>query len=275
MSTQTPGAGRRVTVLDLQEMKTRGEKIAALTAYDYPFARLVDAAGVDIILVGDSLAEVVLGLDSTLPLTLDEMIYHARAVRRGVERGLVAVDMPFLSYQVSREEAIRNAGRILQESGASAVKLEGGDPERAASVAGIVGAGIPVMGHLGFTPQSVHALGRGRVQGRGKVGSARLLEDARRLEDAGAFALVLELVPGDAAAAVTAAVRIPTIGIGAGPECDGQILVLHDMLGLNRAFHPRFLRRFAELGEATDAAVREYVRSVRESEFPAAEHTFE
>jgi 3-methyl-2-oxobutanoate hydroxymethyltransferase len=274
MPTHSPGAGRRVSVLDLQEMKERGERIAALTAYDFLFARLVDAGETDLILVGDSLADVVLGLESTLPVTLDDMIHHARAVCRGVQRALVVVDMPFLTYQVSREEAIRNAGRLLQETGAQAVKLEGGSERLAGVVEAIIETGIPVMGHLGFTPQSVNKLGRGRVQAREKGGRARIIEDAKRLEDAGAFSVVLELVPGDVASEVTASLAIPTIGIGAGAGCDGQVLVLPDMLGLNKDFRPRFLRRFAELGEAAEGAVREYVRAVKAGEYPSSEHTF-
>jgi 3-methyl-2-oxobutanoate hydroxymethyltransferase len=274
MSTQSRGGERKVTTLELQEMKARSERIAVLTAYDYLFARLVDRAGTDVILVGDTLGEVVLGLDSTLPVTLDDMIHHASAVCRGVKRALVVVDLPFLTYQVSKEEAVRNAGRILKETGASAVKLEGGSPEMAETVAAIVRAGIPVMGHLGFTPQSVHALGGFRVQGRGEEAQDRLLTEAQRLEDAGAFSVVLELVPGAAAARVTDALRIPTIGIGAGPQCDGQVLVLYDMLGMNDQFNPRFLRRFAEIGAAADEGIRAYVAAVRGGEFPGEEHTF-
>jgi 3-methyl-2-oxobutanoate hydroxymethyltransferase len=274
MSTQSRGSGRRVTVLDLQEMKTRGEKIAALTAYDYLFARLLDRAGTELILVGDSLATVILGLDSTLPVTVDDMIHHARAVRRGVERALVVVDLPFLSYQVTIEEAIRNAGRVLKESGANAVKVEGGSPRMAETVSAIVGAGIPVMGHVGFTPQSVNALGGSRVQGRDEDARERILAESHLLQAAGAFAIVLELIPGDLAAEVTAALAIPTIGIGAGEGCDGQVLVLHDMLGLNLDFQPRFLRRFAEMAQGTDDAVREYIRAVKAGEYPAQEHTF-
>ncbi len=274
MATQSRGPSRRVSVLDLQQMKERGERIAVLTAYDYLFARIVDAADVDIILVGDSLASVVLGLDSTLPVTLEAMIHHARAVCRAAERGLVVVDMPFLSYQVSVEEAVRNAGRILQETGAAAVKLEGGSERITAAVEAIVGAGIPVMGHLGFTPQAVNRLGGARVQGRNDADRERIVDEARRLEAAGAFSIVLELIPQDVAADVTAALRIPTIGIGAGPSCDGQVLVLPDMLGLNRGFEPRFLRRFADLGDIAEAAVREYVRAVKAGEYPAPEHSF-
>jgi 3-methyl-2-oxobutanoate hydroxymethyltransferase len=255
-------------------MKRRGERIAAITAYDYLFARLVDEAGVDVVLVGDSLGDVVLGLDGTVAVTLEDMIHHARAVRRGVERALLVVDMPFLSYQVSREEAIRNAGRILKETGAQAVKVEGGSETMAATVAALVEVGIPVMGHVGYTPQSVHVTGT-RVQGRGEDAAERLLAAAHRLEDAGAFGVVLELVPGALAERVTAALEIPTIGIGAGARCDGQVLVLPDMLGLNPGFNPRFLRRFAEIGEIASAGVREYVRTVREGEYPGVEHTFE
>ena len=254
-------------------MKRRGEKIAAITAYDYLFARLVDAAGVDLVLVGDSLGQVVLGLDSTIPVTLDDMIHHARAVRRGVDRALLVVDLPFLTYQVTREDALRNAGRVLQETGASAVKLEGGSPETCDTVRTMVRAGIPVMGHLGFTPQSVNQTGT-RVQARDDDGAARLLEDALRLQEAGVFALVLELVPGAVARSVTEALEIPTIGIGAGAGCDGQVLVLQDMLGLNPGFAPRFLRKFADVAQVAGDGVREYVRTVRAGEYPGPEHTF-
>lgn len=275
MSTHGQVGGRKVSVLDLREMKARGERIAVLTAYDWLFARLVDASGTEVILVGDSLAHVFHGLDSTLPLSLEDMIYHARAVQRGVGRSLVVVDLPFLSYQVSPEEAVRNAGRVLKESGASAVKLEGGSPRIAETVMRIVEAGIPVMGHLGFTPQSVNVLGGNRVQGRDDEGRQRLLADARRLQDAGAFAIVLELIPGDLATEITRSLAIPTIGIGAGVGCDGQVLVLHDALGLNRDFSPRFLRRFAELGQLTEEALREYVAAVKSGEYPGPEHTFQ
>ncbi len=274
MSTQSGNGARRLSVTDLREMKRRGERIAALTAYDYLFARLVDAAGVDVVLVGDSLGQVVLGLDTTLPVTLDDMIHHARAVRRGVDRALLVVDLPFLTYQVSVRDALRNAGRVLQETGASAVKLEGGSSETCDTVRALVRAGIPVMGHLGFTPQSVHVTGV-RVQGKEADGKERLVAEARRLEDAGAFSVVLELVPGTVAQAVTEAVSIPTIGIGAGGGCDGQVLVLHDMLGLNPGFRPRFLRRFAEVGELAAQGVGDFVRAVKDREFPAQEHTFE
>lgn len=275
MSTQSAGEGRRVTIRDLRAMKQRGERIAALTAYDYLFARLVDAGGVEMVLIGDSLAHVVLGLDSTLPVTLDDMIYHSRAVRRGVQRALVVVDLPFLTYQISPAEAVRNAGRVLQETDASAVKLEGGSEAMADTIRALVEVGIPVLAHLGFTPQSVHALGGYRVQGREEGGRDRLLTEARRVQDAGAFGVVLELVPGAVAEAITQSLDIPTIGIGAGAGCDGQILVLPDMLGLNTGFQPRFLRRFAELGAAAEAGIGEYVRAVKAGEYPADEHTFE
>lgn len=264
----------RVGVRTLAEMKARGEPIVALTAYDYVFARLVDEAGVDVILVGDSLANVVQGLDSTLPVSLEDMIYHARAVVRGARRALVVVDLPFLSYQVSVPEAIRNAGRVLKESGAQAVKLEGGHPAMADTIAALVRAGIPVMAHLGFTPQAIHALGGVRVQGRVAAEAERLRTEAQAVADAGAFALVLELVPGGLAGEIRRAVPIPTIGIGAGPDCDGQILVLHDMLGLNRDFQPKFLRRFAALGDAVQDAVLRYAEAVRRGEYPGPEHTF-
>jgi len=275
MSTQSRQDGpRQVTVRTLREMKRDGDRIVALTAYDYAFGRLVDGGGVDVVLVGDSLGQVVLGYDTTLPVTLDEMIHHARAVRRGVRRALLVVDLPFLSYQVSAEDALRSAGRVMKETGAGAVKLEGGDAATAESVRRLVAAGIPVMAHVGFTPQSVHALGGYRVQGREKEGE-RVMEDAVRLQEAGAFSVVLELVPAPLAARVTRALEIPTIGIGAGAECDGQVLVLNDMLGLNRDFQARFIRRFAELGDETERAVRDYAHAVRSGEYPAAEHSFE
>ncbi len=266
---------RAVTIRDLLEMKRRGEKIVALTAYDYLFARLVDEAGVDVVLVGDSMGQVVLGLPSTLPVTLEDMIRHASAVRRAVRRALVVVDLPFLTFQVSPEDTLRNAGRIMKETGAEAVKMEGGDEAAAETVARLVRAGIPVMGHIGLTPQSVHALGGYRVQGRTEDDAERLLAEARRLADAGCFAIVLELVPARLAAEVTRAVPVPTIGIGAGPDVDGQVLVLYDMLGLNEGFQPRFLRRFGDLAGASRTAITAYRDAVRSGEYPAAEHSFE
>ncbi|MFS8638367.1 MAG: 3-methyl-2-oxobutanoate hydroxymethyltransferase [Gemmatimonadota bacterium] len=256
-------------------MKRRGEKIVALTAYDYLFARLVDEGGVDIVLVGDSLGNVVCGYDSTIPVTLEAMIHHGAAVRRAVNRALLVVDMPFLTYRISAEETLRNAGRILRETGAEAVKLEGGDETVARHVRVLVEAGIPVMGHLGLTPQSVHALGGFRVQGRDAATADRIKAEAARLEEAGCFAIVLELMPSALAAEISRAVAVPTIGIGAGPDVDGQVLVLPDMLGLNEGFQPRFLRRFADLAGAARAGIAEYVAAVRNGEYPGPEHGFE
>lgn len=275
MSTDSHPGERRVTVHSLLEMKKRGERIVALTAYDVLFARLLDECGIDIILVGDSLGQVVAGHDSTLPVTLDDMIYHARAVRRGVQRGLVVVDMPFLTFQIDPAETLRNAGRVMKETGVEAVKIEGGDEESARHVRALVRAGIPVMGHIGLTPQSVHALGGYRVQGRDSAAALRLHEDATRLEQAGAFAIVLELVPARLAEEISRALTIPTIGIGAGVGTDGQVLVLYDALGLNESFRPRFLRRFAALAEEARSGVRAYVDAVRSGEYPDAEHSFE
>jgi len=265
---------RAVTIRDLIDRKRSGERIVCVTAYDVLFARLVDQAGVDAVLVGDSVGNVFAGLGSTLPVTLDQMIYHGRAVRRGVSRALLIIDMPFLTYQVSAEEALRNCGRVMQETEAQAVKLEGAGEAIVRAVRAVTGAGIPVMGHLGFTPQSVHALGGVRVQGREKEAAQRLVEEARRLEDAGAFAVVLELMPAEVAAAVTAAVAIPTIGIGAGPRCDGQVLVLPDLLGLNEAFTPKFLKRYATLADDVRDAVRRYGDDVRRGRYPDAGHSF-
>lgn len=275
MSSQRPAAERRITVRELLDMKRRGDRIVALTAYDFLFGRLVDEAGVDIVLVGDSLGQVFAGLDSTIPVTLDDMIYHGRAVRRAVKRGLLVIDMPFLTFQVSPEETVRNAGRILKESGAEAVKLEGGDEESTRHVRALVHAGIPVMGHVGLTPQSVHALGGYRVQGREEVQAVRLREEGRRLQEAGVFAIVLELLPAALAGEITAALEVPTIGIGAGASVDGQVLVLPDMLGLNETFRPKFLRQFAGLAEGARNGIAEYVRAVRAGEYPGAEHSFE
>jgi 3-methyl-2-oxobutanoate hydroxymethyltransferase len=276
MSTRrSTGDRRRVTVRSLLEMKQRGERIVALTAYDFLFARLVDAAGVEIILVGDSVGQVFAGHDSTLPVTLDDMIYHARAVRRAVKEALIVVDMPFMSFQFSPEETLRNAGRVLKESGAEAVKLEGGDEETSRHVHTLVRAGIPVLGHIGLTPQSVHVLGGYRVQGRDAAAAERLQEEAGRLEAAGAFGIVLELLPRNVAASITALVQVPTIGIGAGPDVDGQILVLPDALGLNDEFQPRFLRRFAELAGAARQGIADYAEAVRSGAYPDAEHSFE
>lgn len=255
-------------------MKARGERIATLTCYDVLFARLLEEEGIDLILVGDSLGQVVLGYDTTIPVTLDEMLHHCRAVRRGAPKTFTVLDLPFLTYQPSVEEALRSAGRALKEGGAHAVKLEGGDPDACARVDALVRAGIPVMGHLGLTPQSVHALGGYRVQGRGKEAGERLRKEARALEEAGCFAVVLELVPGPLAEAVSGELTIPTIGIGAGPGCDGQVLVLPDALGLNAGFSPRFLKRYADLAGESRRAVRSYMEEVRKGTYPGPEHTF-
>ncbi len=262
-----------VTIRDLARMKRDGRRIVALTAYDALFATLVDTAGVDIVLVGDSVNTVLCGQSTTLSATLEQMIYHGRIVRAGVERALLVIDMPFLTYQISIEEAKRHAGRVMQQTGATAVKLEGGRT-LAPTVAALVEIGIPVMAHLGFTPQSVHALGGARVQGRGAEAAERLVADAKALADAGAFALVLELVPTPVAQTVTAAIAIPTIGIGSGPHCDGQVLVLHDMLGLNERFRAKFLKRYAHLAEDVRGAVRRFADEVREGRYPDDTHSF-
>lgn len=275
MSVHGAGNVRRITIRDIREMKRRGEKIVALTAYDVLFGRLVDQAGVDLVLVGDSLGNVVFGYESTIQVTLEEIIHHGRAVRRGVERALLVVDMPFLTFQVSPEETLHNAGRIMRETGAGAVKLEGGDEETVRHVRALVRAGIPVMGHLGLTPQSVHALGGYRVQGRDPETATRIREEARRLADAGCFSIVLELVPATLAEEISRSLEIPTVGIGAGPGTDGQVLVLPDMLGLNEGFQPRFLRRFAELGREARKGIEEYAEAVRDGTYPGPEHSFE
>lgn len=263
-----------VTIRDFALRKAKGEKLVVVTAYDAMFGRLVDEAGVDAVLVGDSLGNVVAGLDSTLPVTLHQMIYHGSMVRRGVSRALLIADMPFLTYQTGADRAIWNCGRVLQRTGCNAVKMEGGGPEMADVVRRVVTAGIPVMGHIGFTPQSVNALGGYVVQGRAEEDAARLLDEARQLEQAGAFSIVLELVPAAVAAKVTQAVSIPTIGIGAGAGCDGQVLVLHDLLGLNDGFAPKFLRRYANLADDVRSAVSGFARDVRAGDYPAAEHEF-
>jgi 3-methyl-2-oxobutanoate hydroxymethyltransferase len=265
---------RPLTVYDLVAMKAAGRRIVMLTCYDALFARLLDQGEVDVLLVGDSLNQVLAGHETTLSTTLDQMIYHAAAVRRGARRALIFVDMPFLSYQVTVPDAIRNAGRVLQESGAHGVKLEGGT-HMAETVGALVERGIPVIGHLGLTPQSVHALGGYRVQGRDEKAADRLLADAKALQDAGACSIVLELLPATVAGRITKALTIPTIGIGAGPQCDGQVLVLHDMLGLNEQFSPKFLKHFAELGDSVRSAVRNFAADVRDGKYPGKEHSFE
>lgn len=245
-----------------------------VTAYDALFGRLVDEAGVDAVLVGDSVATAVFGHESTLPVTLDQMIYHGAAVRRGVKRAVIVIDMPFLTYQASVELAILNCGRAVQETGAAAVKVEGGGPEMIETVRALVRTGIPVMGHIGFTPQSVKTIGGARVQGRQPADAERLIGEAKSLEEAGAFAIVLELVPAKVSERITGGLRIPTIGIGAGPGCDGQVLVLPDLLGLNDKFAPKFLKRYAELARDVRGAVQAFGDEVRAGDYPGTEHSF-
>ncbi|HEV7559307.1 MAG TPA: 3-methyl-2-oxobutanoate hydroxymethyltransferase [Kofleriaceae bacterium] len=264
---------QRVTIHTLRQMKERGDKIAVLTAYDATFGRLLDEAGADVLLVGDSLGMVVQGNETTLPVTLDEMAYHCRAVIRGVKRAHVVGDMPFMSYQASIEQAMINAGRLMKEGGCQSVKLEGG-AVHAELVRRLVSAGIPVMGHIGLTPQSYHQMGGFKVQGRETGGRDRLLADARALEDAGVYAIVLEAIPSDIAREITAFVSVPTIGIGAGNGCDGQVLVSYDMLGMDESFKPRFVRRYATLEATIKDAVGKYVADVRAGEFPSDAESF-
>ncbi|MGH7905108.1 MAG: 3-methyl-2-oxobutanoate hydroxymethyltransferase [Candidatus Binataceae bacterium] len=267
----------KIRVPDLVRMKIAGRPIAMLTAYDYPFARIFDNAGIDALLVGDSLGMAVQGAESTLPVTIEDIIYHCRMAARGRQRALLIADMPFLSYQVSHEQAMLNAGRLIKEGGAEAVKLEGGITI-AETVRRLADVDIPVMGHIGLTPQSVHRMGGHRVQGRrpgkGPGCRDRLLDDAAAIESAGAFAIVLEGIPAELAADITGHASIPTIGIGAGPYCDGQVLVMHDMLGLSESFMPRFAKSYANLWDEATAAAIAYTREVRERAFPAAEHCY-
>lgn len=272
MSTYTEDR-RKVTTRRLVEMKQRGEKIACLTAYDYSMARLVDGAGVDLILVGDSASNVMAGNVTTLPITLDQMIYHAKSVVKGVERALVVCDMPFGSYQGNSKEALANAIRIMKESHAEAVKLEGGS-EIAESIERILSAGIPVCGHLGLTPQSINKFGSYNVRAREEAEAQKLIDDAKLLESLGCFAVVLEKIPADLAARASSELVIPTIGIGAGGGCDGQILVMQDMLGINKGFSPRFLRRYADLSTVINDAVAHYVDDVKTSDFPNASEQY-
>ncbi len=275
VSVTTPASQRKkVTTLTLRQKKARREPITMLTAYDYPTALSMDAAGVDAILVGDSLGMVVLGYANTLPVTMEEMLHHCRAVARGAKSALLIGDMPFMSYQADVNEAVRNAGRFLQQAGMEAVKLEGGR-ERADAVRAIVGAGIPVMGHLGLTPQSVNQLGGFRPQGRNASAAQRLLEDALLLEEAGCFSLVLESVPARLAEFVSQKISIPTIGIGAGVGCDGQVLVTHDLLGLFERFTPKFVKKYADFHGEMQRAFGEYIAEVQTRQFPASEHQVE
>lgn len=268
MSTQKASSRpEKVTTQTVVEMKRNGEKISMLTAYDYTMAGIIDEAGVDVILVGDSASNVMAGFETTVPMTLDHMIYHTSCVVRGVDRALVIADLPFMSYQVTAKEALISAGRMMKEAGAHAVKLEGGKAI-AATVKRIVDAGIPVMGHLGLTPQSIYKFGTYKVRAKEEEEAEQLLKDAKRLEEAGVFSIVLEKIPAALAKKVTDSVSVPTIGIGAGAQCDGQVLVLHDMLGLNKDFSPRFLRRYADLHNSMSGAVKEYIKDVKSGDFP-------
>jgi 3-methyl-2-oxobutanoate hydroxymethyltransferase len=272
VTTASAGREHRVTVRSLAGRKQRGERITMLTAYDFTFARIFESAGIDLILVGDSLANVVQGADTTLPVTLDEMIYHTRLVARGLSRAMVVGDMPFGSYQVGPEDAVRSAIRLVKEGGAQAVKLEGG-VNVAASIERIVAAEIPVMGHVGLTPQAVNRMGGFRVQGRGEKGASRIIEDALAVQQAGAFACVLEGVPAALASEITLRLDIPTIGIGAGPDCDGQVLVMHDLLGLND-WTPTFVKQYANLGGVASQAARAFAEEVQNGKFPDKEHSY-
>lgn len=258
---------KKRTVPEIIKMKSRGEKIAALTAYDCLLASILDSIGLDVILVGDSGAMVFAGHETTLPLTMEEQLYHCRSVRRGVQNALLVADMPFLSFQVNADESVRNAGRFFKEADVDAVKVEGG-AEICDSIRRIVSAGMPVMGHLGLTPQSIHNFGGYKVQAKTADGAKKLLDDAISLQDAGVFSVVLEKIPGDLAKQVTETLNIPTIGIGAGPHCDGQILVTHDMLGLFERFKPKFVRHYAQLGEEVRKACSEYIQDVKTGDFP-------
>jgi 3-methyl-2-oxobutanoate hydroxymethyltransferase len=263
---------KKLTAPQLQAFKRRGKKIVMVTAYDATFARLVDLAEVDMVLVGDSLGMVIQGHETTLPVTLDDMIYHCRAVSRGLDRAHLCGDMPFMTYKISAEQALSSAARLVQEGRVESVKLEGG-VELAPTIARLVTAGIPVVGHVGLTPQSVHALGGFKVQGKTGIDRARIIEDARAVADAGAFCIVLESMPRELAEAITQEVPVPTIGIGAGASCDGQVLVIYDMLGMNEEFAPRFLKRYAELGRSVREAVTRYAGEVRAGTFPGLEHS--
>lgn len=266
-------AAKKVTTRSLTQMKQRGEKISALTAYDFLTAQLLDQSGIDVILVGDSAGMVVQGHETTVRVTLEQMLYHTEVVSRGVERALVVADMPFMSFQINADEALRNAGRMVKEAGAEAVKLEGG-AAIAKTIEKIVGIGIPVMGHLGLTPQSIHRFGTYQVRATEPEEADEVRRDAKALEQAGVFAIVIEKVPAALATEVSRSVGVPVIGIGAGSGCDGQILVTHDMLGIYTRFHPRFVRRYAELGKAMQAAFEHYVRDVKAAEFPSKAESY-
>jgi 3-methyl-2-oxobutanoate hydroxymethyltransferase len=264
----------RITASQIKEMKKQGEKIAMVTAYDYSMAKLVDEAGMPIILVGDSLGMVVLGYESTIPVTMDEMIHHTKAVVRGTKHALIIGDMPFMTYHISIEDALRNAARFIQEGGAQAVKLEGGETV-AEKVSRIVAAGIPVQGHIGLTPQSIHQLGGYKVQGKTAEVAARLLNDAKALENAGAFSIVLECVPTPLAKLITERVSVPTIGIGAGKHCDGQVQVINDLLGMYTDFVPKHAKQYAKLSESISTSVSDYISEVRSGKFPTSKQSYE
>ncbi len=274
MSTQT-GTNRpaKITTQTVVDMKRNGEKISMLTAYDYTMAKIIDQAGIDIILVGDSASNVMAGFETTVPITLENMIYHTSCVVRGVDRALVIADLPFMSYQVTPEEALINAGRMMKEAGAHAVKMEGGKPILN-TIRKIVDAGIPVMGHLGLTPQSIYQFGTYKVRAQEEEEANTLIEEAKLLEEAGCFSMVLEKIPAKLAKRVSEQLSIPTIGIGAGVDCDGQVLVIHDMLGMNKGFSPRFLRRYADLHEVMTGAVQDYIKDIKEKDFPNKEEQY-
>jgi len=265
---------KKVTTTTLREMKTRGERITALSAYDYPTARMIDEVGMDVILVGDSLGNVILGYKDTLAVTMDEMIHHTKAVARAAKRALVVGDMPFMSYQASVADAIRNAGRFLKEGHAEAVKIEGGRG-MVKKVEAIVQSGVPVMGHLGFTPQWIHQFGGYKVTGKTEAAARMILEDVKKLEGAGVFSIVLECVPWQLAKLITKKSEVPTIGIGSGPYCDGQVLVLHDLLGLAGPHVPKFVKRYAQLEGAINRAISDFKEEVKAGKFPSLEHSYE
>ncbi len=265
--------GKKITTNTLLEMKQKGEKITMLTCYDYLMAIMLDAAGIDMILVGDSLANVVLGYESTIPVTMEEMLHHCKAVTRGAKNAFVVGDMPFMSYQTGSRDALKNAGRFLKETGVSAVKLEGGE-EVLDTIKKIVDAGIPVMGHLGLTPQSVNIFGGYGLRGSTKKESDKIIKDAKKIEQAGVFAIVLEKIPADLAKEISENISVPTIGIGAGPDCDGQVLVTHDMLGLFEKYKPKFVKRYAELAQVMKDCFCKYISEVKSKEFPTQEHSY-
>lgn len=264
---------KKITILDLQKMKDNGEKITMLTAYDYPTARILDESGVDILLIGDSVGNVMMGFDNTLPVTVENIIYHTKAVAKARKKALVVADMPFMSYQISIEEAKINAGRMIQEGGAEAVKLEGGENMEAV-IRALSDIDIPVMGHIGLTPQSIHRMGGYKIQGKEERQRQKLLADARAVERAGAFSLVLEAIPADLAQEITSSLQIPTIGIGAGLHCDGQVLVIHDVLGLSGSFRPKFVKQYVQLEPLIKKAVTAFIAEVKEEKFPTTAHSF-